>query len=112
MLFEADGFPLGPAIAALEFQRSEIYTSVEDGRSWLVDPLLRSTQIVKFSGTDTAGSNNMLSGKTCDALAHFSLDQSQGHLVFVDIPGMPFDSLFPGFAYIDCTPPRHLHQAV
>jgi hypothetical protein len=41
----------------------------------------------KFSGTAKAGSNNDLVGATCDAFAHFSVYDSDHHLVFVDIQG-------------------------
>jgi hypothetical protein len=59
----------------------------EKGRAWLVDPLLSNTKMHKFSGTVEAGANHDLVGQTCDAFAHFSLDDSGGHLVFVDIQG-------------------------
>lgn len=60
----------------------------EKGLTWLVDPLLSSTVIQKFSGTSQAGSNTDLAGMTCDAFAHFSLYDSEGDLVFVDIQGV------------------------
>ncbi|KAJ7163848.1 hypothetical protein C8R43DRAFT_1122815 [Mycena crocata] len=56
--------------------------------AWLVDPLLSSTETTKFSGTDVAGNNGDLFGATCDALAHFSLEDSEEYLVFVDIQGI------------------------
>ena len=57
------------------------------GHAWLVDPMLPSTNVKKFSGTNTADSNNRLVGETCDALAHYSLVASGGSLVLVDIQG-------------------------
>ncbi|KAJ7439478.1 kinase-like domain-containing protein [Mycena latifolia] len=56
--------------------------------AWIVDPLLSTLQTVKFSGTDVAGSHGDLFGATCDALAHFSLEDSEEYLVFVDIQGI------------------------
>ncbi|KAJ7489031.1 kinase-like domain-containing protein [Mycena latifolia] len=56
--------------------------------AWIVDPLLSTLQTVKFSGTDVAGSHCDLFGATCDALAHFSLEDSEEYLVFVDIQGI------------------------
>ncbi|KAJ7662478.1 hypothetical protein B0H17DRAFT_1144266 [Mycena rosella] len=56
--------------------------------AWIVDPLLSTFQTVKFSGTDIAGSHGDLFGATCDALAHFSLEDSEQYLVFLDIQGI------------------------
>ncbi|KAJ7185211.1 hypothetical protein C8R46DRAFT_1185024 [Mycena filopes] len=56
--------------------------------AWIVDPLLNSLETVKFSGTDVAGNNIGLFGATCDAFAHFSLEDSDEFLVFVDIQGV------------------------
>ncbi|KAF8961420.1 kinase-like domain-containing protein [Flammula alnicola] len=64
-------------------------TEGEDrGLAWIVDPLLESTATIKFSGTDEAGQNGDLMGMTCDAFAHFSLYDSSGTCVFVDIQGI------------------------
>jgi len=52
-----------------------------------VDPFLGEVDVKKFSGTDEAGSNTDLAGMTCDAFAHFSLYDSGGTLVLVDIQG-------------------------
>jgi len=60
----------------------------ERGKTWLVDPLLDPEAVRKFSGTTQAGSNTGLVGQTCDAFAHFSLHDSDQHLVFVDIQGL------------------------
>ncbi|KAJ7447429.1 hypothetical protein FB451DRAFT_1147919, partial [Mycena latifolia] len=52
---------------------------------WILRRITKSfLQTVKFSGTDVAGSHGDLSA-TCDALAHFSLEDSEEYLVFVDI---------------------------
>ena len=59
----------------------------EAGLAWIVAPLLDHTKMRKFSGTERAGSSKDLSGKTCDALAHFSLCDSRNALVFVDVQG-------------------------
>lgn len=56
--------------------------------AWIVDPLLSTIQTTKFSGTDVAESNSGLFRVTCDALAHFSLEDSMESLVFVDIQGI------------------------
>ncbi|KAF8185942.1 kinase-like domain-containing protein [Pholiota molesta] len=55
------------------------------GLAWIVDPLLESSATIKFSGTNEAGHNGDLMGMTCDAFAHFSLYDSSGTCVFVDI---------------------------
>lgn len=60
----------------------------QNGLAWLVDPLLSSNTIRKFSGTTEAGQNTDFLGMTCDALAHFSLHESDTELVIVDIQGM------------------------
>jgi len=43
--------------------------------------------VTKFSGTDQAGLNTNLAGMTADAFAHFSLHDSDGNFVLVDIQG-------------------------
>ncbi|KAF8179207.1 kinase-like domain-containing protein [Pholiota molesta] len=58
------------------------------GLAWIVDPLLESSATIKFSGTNEAGYNGDLMGMTCDAFAHFSLYDSSGTCVFVDIQGI------------------------
>jgi Alpha-kinase family len=56
--------------------------------AWLLDPLYDGGVFKKWSGTDGAGINTEdLAGMTCDALAHFSLVDSEGSLVLVDIQG-------------------------
>ncbi|EAU82716.1 atypical/Alpha protein kinase [Coprinopsis cinerea okayama7 len=75
---------------------SFILTVVEGpskGRAWLVDPLFENAVMRKFSGTDLAGANSDLAGRTCDAFAHFSLDDSDGSVVFVDIQGIDSSTL-------------------
>lgn len=57
------------------------------GKAWLVDPLLDSTKMRKFSGTLEAGNNSDFSGKTCDAFAHFTLIDSDLEFVPADIQG-------------------------
>lgn len=71
----------------LEVVKSKSGFGGEDGLAWLVDPLLDHTATRKFSGTAEAGSNNDFAGKTCDALAHFSLHDSSGEAIMVDIQG-------------------------
>ncbi|KAF8073965.1 kinase-like domain-containing protein [Lyophyllum atratum] len=58
------------------------------GQTWLVDPMLSNTHVQKYSGTMHAGRNTTLLGKTCDAFAHFALENSGGQLVFADIQGI------------------------
>ncbi|KAJ3495135.1 hypothetical protein NLJ89_g10676 [Agrocybe chaxingu] len=61
----------------------------EKGLAWIVDPLLTNTKTEKFSGTKVAGTNfGDLKGMTCDAFAHFSLHDSGGFFVLVDIQGI------------------------
>ncbi|KAJ6470226.1 hypothetical protein C8R47DRAFT_1077727 [Mycena vitilis] len=60
----------------------------QKGHAWIVDRLLLSTDVTKFSGTEVAGSHGDLFGATCDSLAHYSLEDSEGSLVFVDIQGI------------------------
>lgn len=63
-------------------------TEGEDrGLAWIVDLLLESTATIKFSGTNEAGHNGDLMGMTCNTFAHFSLYDSSGTCVFVDIQG-------------------------
>lgn len=65
-----------------------VIDGLEKNRSWIVDPLLDNSDIIKFSGTEKAGDNrSSMAGRTCDALAHFSLHDSAGSLVLVDIQG-------------------------
>lgn len=65
---------------------------VEKGLSWIVNPFLGDSNITKYSGTDMAGSHTDLDGMTCDAFAHFSLHDSDGSVVFVDIQGKSITS--------------------
>ncbi|PPQ87551.1 hypothetical protein CVT24_012095 [Panaeolus cyanescens] len=60
----------------------------EQGLSWLVDPFLGDVAVTKFSGSQCAGSNMDRVGMTCDAFAHFSLHDSDGSFVLVDIQGI------------------------
>lgn len=59
----------------------------DKGLSWLVDIYLGYVAVTKFSGTQRAGSNTDSTGMTCDAFAHFSLHDSEGNFVLVDIQG-------------------------
>lgn len=68
-----------------------VKSGLQAGHAWLVDPFYNHAKnaISRFSGTDEAGHNpESLVGKTCDALAHFSLFDSELTFVFVDIEGM------------------------
>lgn len=65
----------------------EVTSGPSTGYAWLVDTFLPNMKILKFSGTNEVGSNSRLVGKTCDALAHFSLVSSGGSMVLVDIQG-------------------------
>ncbi|KAH7903001.1 kinase-like domain-containing protein, partial [Hygrophoropsis aurantiaca] len=73
----------------------------DEGLMWLVDPLLPSTNVVKYSGTVQAGANHDIFGQTCDALAHFSLDFSDGGLVPVDIQGIRIARVIGGVRGMD-----------
>ena len=83
--------------------------TVDQGRSkgltWLVDSLLNSINACKFSGTTMAGSNVDIAGATCDAFAHFSVHDSAGHLVFIDIQGIYDPIIF--FPCCNVVKPRH-----
>ncbi|KAJ7190715.1 kinase-like domain-containing protein [Mycena pura] len=62
----------------------------DSDRTWIVDRLLSSTTVIKYSGTAEAGLATSLDlyGRTCDAFAHFSVFDSQEEIVFVDIQGI------------------------
>jgi hypothetical protein len=62
-------------------------TDHDNEKAWLVDPLLDSTKMRKFSGTLEAGNNSDFAGKTCDAFAHFTLIDSNLEFVPTDIQG-------------------------
>jgi len=66
----------------------KVKDGADDGKAWLVDPLLDSTRMKKFSGTNQAGANTDFAGKTCDAFAHFALIDSGLEFVPTDIQGM------------------------
>lgn len=71
----------------------QVNAGPREGHTWLVDPMYKDaeTAIRRFSGTDEAGDHSNddedLAGRTCDALAHFSLFDSERAVVFVDIEG-------------------------
>jgi hypothetical protein len=68
-----------------------VVSGPEKGLAWIVDPLYEDADFAmsKYSGTNEARHNSEdLSGRTCDAWAHHSYDDSNGALVFVDIQGM------------------------
>ena len=54
----------------------KVKDGMHNGKAWLIDPLLDSTQMRKFSRTNQAGANTDFAGKTCDAFAHFTLIDS------------------------------------
>ena len=53
------------------------------------------TAVEKFSGTREAGTHSSLIGMTCDALAHFSVFDSDLELVLVDIQGIISTAIHP-----------------
>jgi hypothetical protein len=59
----------------------------EKGLTWIVDLLLSTTKLSKYSGTLKAGVHQDIFGMTCDAFAHYSLAATDGELVLVDIQG-------------------------
>ncbi|KAF9554089.1 kinase-like protein, partial [Agrocybe pediades] len=67
----------------------EVVAGDDEGLAWIVDPMLDDKEMHKFSGSNQAGTHREddLMGTTCDALAHFSLADSEGSMVFVDIQG-------------------------
>ncbi len=83
-------FSLTEAISDLRVAKSFILRVNEGpkkGMSWLVDERLNTTAVTKLSGTNQAGVNQTLLGCTADALAHYSLLESEGALVLTDIQG-------------------------
>ncbi|KAJ7664012.1 hypothetical protein DFH06DRAFT_1128363 [Mycena polygramma] len=85
----------------------------QKGHAWIVDPLLISTEVTKFSGTEVAGSHGDLFGATCDSLAHYSLEDSEGSLVFVDIQGILCCSFsgpdLTGAHFLGIKQPQYVH---
>jgi len=65
-----------------------VHSSIEKGTSWIADRLLKVVKERKFSGTQKAGFNSDLMGKTCDAFAHFSMMDSANSFVLADIQGI------------------------
>jgi len=76
--------------ADLQFADSfiiKVKDGMHDGKAWLIDPLLDSTRMRKFLGTNQAGANTDFAGKTCDAFAHFALIDSGLEFVPTDMQG-------------------------
>ncbi|KIY47707.1 hypothetical protein FISHEDRAFT_74375 [Fistulina hepatica ATCC 64428] len=70
--------------------------------AWIVDEELPSRVVRKFSGTLVAGENHTdLIGETCDALAHFSMYDSDGYMVLVDIQGIATHTVINGMFGVD-----------
>ncbi|KII90162.1 hypothetical protein PLICRDRAFT_53262 [Plicaturopsis crispa FD-325 SS-3] len=91
-------------IADIRVSQSALFTVTSGerkGHAWLVDPMLPTTTISKFSGTNHAGANSKLLGYTCDALAHFSLMESDATLVLVDIQGIRVPKTVQGVSGTD-----------
>ncbi|GJJ06853.1 hypothetical protein Clacol_001049, partial [Clathrus columnatus] len=55
------------------------------GWAYLMAPMLSTRDVIKFSGTNTAGANESNRGKTMDTFAHFSLFITEEDLVLTDI---------------------------
>lgn len=66
----------------------EVVEGPQAGLAWIVDPLLDSKKMRKFSGTDTAGKNLDFAGLTCDTFAHYTLEDSDMDFVPADIQGL------------------------
>ena len=66
----------------------EVIEGVEEGLAWIVDPLLDPKSTRKFSGTDIAGRNSDFVGISCDAFAHFTLEDSGMEFVPADVQGL------------------------
>jgi len=65
----------------------EVTDGPSKGLAWIVDSLMDDQKMQKFSGTNTAGSNDDFAGMTCDAFAYFTLHDSGMAFVPVDIQG-------------------------
>ncbi|KZV93200.1 kinase-like protein, partial [Exidia glandulosa HHB12029] len=77
----------------MQYAKATVYKVVEPHleeatQAWLVDALLPTTTIRKFSSNVTAGANKDDLGMLCDALAHFVCATSAQHVVLVDIQGI------------------------
>ncbi|EJD48195.1 hypothetical protein AURDEDRAFT_183547 [Auricularia subglabra TFB-10046 SS5] len=81
------------------FSESTIYKvpgSQHGGVAWIVDPMLPSTDVVKFSGSVQAGIGHDLASCTMNALAHYSFEVTHGEYLITDIQGIyeeDFDGL-------------------
>lgn len=73
-----------------------------NGRAFIVDRYHGSGTFIKYSGTTQAGNNTDLYGKTCDAIAHYSLHSTGGKMVLVDIQGIRLPVLVHGNYAADC----------
>lgn len=72
----------------------EVNDGPSKGLAWIVDPLMDDQKMRKFSGTNTAGSNDDFVGMTCDAFAHFTLHDSEMAFVPVDIQGQLYPVVY------------------
>ena len=69
--------------------------SLEEGSSavWLVEPR-RTKTVLKFSGTLNHPNRQDKVGTTISSFAHFSYQVSNRELVFADIQGMNFATIY------------------
>ncbi|KIJ36286.1 hypothetical protein M422DRAFT_261432 [Sphaerobolus stellatus SS14] len=77
---------------------AKVTSGPKAGWYFIVDPMLSTTTIKKFSGTDQAGQNDKRMGRTMDAFAHFCLAVSEETVLPVDIQGIEQPMLVAGYA--------------
>ncbi|KAG6834598.1 hypothetical protein H0H93_008682 [Arthromyces matolae] len=69
-------------------EHGSCFDTLVDPAVWLIEPL-RTTSVVKFSGTLCHPTRSDKIGKTITAFAHFVYEISQKSMVFADIQGSP-----------------------
>ncbi|KAF8911457.1 kinase-like domain-containing protein [Gymnopilus junonius] len=83
---------IGHALDEFNKQAKKEKISVIDGPkagfAWLVDSFLDHEKMHKFSGSDIAGHNHDFAGQTCNAFAHWVLEDSGSEFVPSDTQGI------------------------
>ena len=61
---------------------------LENPRTWALEPYIDTTAINRYSGSQQTGDNSSANaGDLVDALAHFSVNYTNGTLLWTDIEG-------------------------